>query len=778
MRLPRLTPESSMKITLLPPLSAAALLALSLLSCSDADSLRYCPYDKFFSEALVGDADVLYERAYASLRSTDGSIIHTPGDLAGCNIQGTDGTMSDFVRCLFNMEELSSDEAICAWEDSGVYKYVTSHPSEVSPSTAGFFLRVLSGIRAADVYLSRFGKQDRHRSAEVRLLRAMYHLYLLDLFGDCGTNVGLPSGVSAYDFIKSEATDAMGDLAEPRRLTESDPEYGLMNRGVAKAVLMRLYLNSEVYTGHPHFADALRLAQELISSDAYGLSVRPSVVMLRNDSLFTWTAYQKLFMADNGRNGAQVEAILPLLFDKDSVATYAATSFLTGSTFDASMYTVSPSDTLGQTNGTTLAWGGNRARPELIGRFTAEPVDEADTHEFQTTVGDDRALFFSKGRTLDIDHYTVFSQGYATTKFNALFAEGTGPMLTGFFSSSDFFLIRLAEAYMTAAEAAWRLNDRTAAATYVNALRGRAHTLPVRPEAINADFLLDEWSREFYFEGRRRTDLIRFGQYYGSKARRWTWKGGVEEGRDLPLEFNNYEMPDTATVGARYLELYKHSIFKQPSDMYYVAGSGIVETSWDISGGDNFGFGIIPFATNDTDVYFIDYISTSMRFKLVGAVGSWDEQYGSGDYGSFLHNEPQSQPIDVPADGIYRICVKRKKGNMTVLRYFGPSDDVGMVEAVTSFGEVYNFCRCNMLNRHCHSWMTDIHCDDEGNAPRFKILVDGAAVEKFESTYGMAVSCDEAGELTLSRCSPMARIRVVYNDIMRSCYFYPIEVEP
>lgn len=754
--------------------SAASILA----SCSNTDNLRPCPFDKFFSESIKGNADYLYSRAYASLRSTDCRVHHIPEDQAGCDIRGTDGTISDFVRGLFNLEELASDEAICSWTDSGVYKYVTANPDEVSPSTAGFFLRVLSGIRAADVYLSRHEGLDPRRTAEVRLLRALYHLYILDIYGDCGQNVGLPAEVRAVGFIESEILRAMEDLPEPKKATEKSPEYGKMNRGVARALLMRLYLNHEVYNGIPRYADALRMAQSLIESDAYALSSRPSVVMLQDGSLFTWTPYQKLFMADNGRNGAQVEAILPLLFDKDTVATYAATSFLTGSTFDDKMYTVSQSDTLGQTNGTTLYWGGNRARPELVRRFTMEPVDDADTRQFQKTVGDDRALFFSKGRTLDIDRYTVFSQGYATTKFNALYAEGTAPSYNGLFSSSDFFLIRLAEAYMTAAEVSWRLGDREQAAAYVNALRTRANALPVRQNAITAEFLLDEWSREFYFEGRRRTDLRRFGQYFGPEARRWSWKGGERLGRDLPEMCNTYQMPDTATVGARYLELYTQHIFKKPADMYYVVGSGVVENSWEISGDDNFGLGLIPCAANDSDIVFIDYFKTSYRFKLIGRIGKWDEQYGSGDYGSFLHNEPLCEPINVPADGVYRVCVQKRSGHLTVLRYFGDSGEHSTVGAQGADGRTTPMTRCNMFNRHGHSWMCDLSADADGLIPPFRMLVDGAPQDSVATTYGIDSAYDEIGFISLAKVRPLQRVRVVYNDIMRSCYFYPIEPDP
>lgn len=753
-------------------LTAAAVFLFS--SCSNTDSLRPCPYDKFMEETITGDADYLYQRAYASLRSTDGYTFHTPENQANCDIAGTDGTVSDFVRDLFNINELASDEAICSWSDSGVYRYVSMAPNEVSPGTAGYFLRTLSGIRAADNYLS-LKTDDELRRAEVRLLRALYHYYLLDAFGDCGQNVALPSGTSAVDFIESETRKAMETLKEPKRIDDSDPNYGKMNLGVARALLMRLYLNYEVYTGKPRYDEALLLARTIIGCDAYGLSSRASVVMTR-DSVFTWTPYQKLFMADNGRNGAQVEAILPLLFDRDTMATYHATSYLTGSTFDQDMYIISATDTLGQTNGTTLFWGGNRTRPELIKRFLDQPFPEADTRQFQRAAADDRALFFSKGgRTMDIEKYTVFKQGYATTKFNSLSAEGYGPQITALFSNADFFLIRLAEAYLTAAECAWRQGDNATAASYVNIVRVRARAQSIKPTDITAYFLLDEWSREFYFEGRRRTDMRRFGQYFGNSARRWTWKGGVKRGLDLPEKCNIYVAPDTATVGAREIELENHTKFQKPADMYFMAGNGIVENSWDIRGGDNFGLGLIPFAANDTDIFFIDYLKPSFKFKLVGNIGLWDEQYGSGDYGTFLHNELLSEPIDIPAAGVYRVCVKKTTAKMTVLRFFGDSDDRENLSLQSSEGGVTPMVRCNTFNERCHNWMADVTADRDGNVTPFRVVVDGNPQASYEHTAGVDSAFDREGYISLETVKPDQRVRVVYNDIMRSCYFYPIE---
>jgi hypothetical protein len=85
-------------------------------------------------------------------------------------------------------------------------------------------------------------------------------------------------------------------------------------------------------------------------------------------------------------------------------------------------------------------------------------------------------------------------------------------------------LIRFAEAYFIAAEAYLQMNDQTNAAKYLNVIRERAAYDPsksgaqnasdalamdVTPAQVTLDFLLDEYSREFYNEPRRWNDLVR-----------------------------------------------------------------------------------------------------------------------------------------------------------------------------------------------------------------------------------------------------------------------------
>ena len=55
--------------------------------------------------------------------------------------------------------------------------------------------------------------------------------------------------------------------------------------------------------------------------------------------------------------------------------------------------------------------------------------------------------------------------------------------------------------------------------------------------------ICDEWAREFYFEGRRRMDLIRFGKFAGQSEYNWDWKGGTQAGALIPAYRNLYPIP-------------------------------------------------------------------------------------------------------------------------------------------------------------------------------------------------------------------------------------------
>ena len=64
------------------------------------------------------------------------------------------------------------------------------------------------------------------------------------------------------------------------------------------------------------------------------------------------------------------------------------------------------------------------------------------------------------------------------------------------------------------------------------------------PGEITEDYLIDEWAREFYLEGRRRSDLVRFGRFT-SGTYLWDWKGGTREGKAVSEIYNRFPIPDT-----------------------------------------------------------------------------------------------------------------------------------------------------------------------------------------------------------------------------------------
>ena len=124
---------------------------------------------------------------------------------------------------------------------------------------------------------------------------------------------------------------------------------------------------------------------------------------------------------------------------------------------------------------------------------------------------------------------TEFVEGIVTPKWNNNYSTGATPH-DPTDVDIDFFLFRTAEAYLNAAEAELHLNGATSAKAknYIDAIRSRAHA--TLKSTYSLKDVLAERAREFYFEGYRRVDLIRYNLYGGQDSYNWSYKNGIADG--------------------------------------------------------------------------------------------------------------------------------------------------------------------------------------------------------------------------------------------------------
>ena len=518
--------------------AAALLMTMGMTSCTG--DLDVTPIDPNTNTTV--DADGLFNKCYANL-----ALQGNGGANGDCDVAGLDGGTTPFIRQMFNVNELPTDEAICGWGDEGISSYCDASWTASHPMVQGFYYRLNFGVTICNHYLEVIGNADTQRAAEVRFLRALNYYYLMDTFG----NVPFTESVSStspsqikradlYAWIEKELLEIVDDLADANpKTSSSESGYGRADKAAAWLLLSRLYLNAEVYTGTAQWDKAAEYAKKVMDSN-YKLYTTAKTDPYGD----TWSAYQQLFMGDNGENGASVEAILPVMFQGNKTTSWGGTLFLIAGCFSGSgdMHPAKHQPTMG--NGTDANWGGNRTRRNLVEKFFPNgDAPNVASYDMVNEAQDDRALFWGLDRTEDATDASDFNKGFSVTKFLNIKTDGTaGTDATQ--PDADFFLMRTAEAYLTYAEATARLNggattsEGTAA---INALRSRAHASTKAGYSLSD--ILDEWSREFYFEGRRRIDLVRYGKFGGTTDYKWQFKGGVYAGRDFESYRNIYAIP-------------------------------------------------------------------------------------------------------------------------------------------------------------------------------------------------------------------------------------------
>lgn len=449
------------------------------------------------------------------------------------DISGIDEGFSQYLREYWYAQELTTDEAVIAWNDGTLKDFHYQTWTSSGEFIRAMYNRIFYQISLCNEFIREAqpgkvtGRGITGASAdsvatylaEARFLRAFSYWHALDLFGnvpfvDENNQVGsfLPvqkTRADLFAYIESEMLDVSTKLKDAKT-----NEYGRVDKAAAWMLLGKLYLNAKVYIGTDMNTECLTYIKQVIASP-YSL----------DDN------YTHLFLADNNTSN---EIIFPITFDGIHSKSWGGTCFIINAEVGGSM---TPGNF-----GIAGGWSGTRTTSAFVDKFTDI-----------TGATDKRAMFYTNGQSKVITNMFSFTDGYAITKWkNKTSAGVTGSDLTH--PDTDFPVYRLADAYLMYAEAVLRGGtggDANTALGYVNALRTRAYgnsSGNIASGALNLNFILDERARELYGETHRRTDLIRFGQF-STSSYVWPWKGGLAAGASTDSHFDIFPIPST-DIGA------------------------------------------------------------------------------------------------------------------------------------------------------------------------------------------------------------------------------------
>lgn len=464
----------------------SALLASSLMigGCTDLNETLYDKVSMDDYGKTSNEVQTIVAGAYATLRGYGSGT--DEGNGVNC-----------YPTCeyVFFLNACASDEACIPtrgtdWYDGGRYQQMQYHQwdanNQMILSAWRYSFIGISKINSIIYQVDQSALSDDAKEnvkAELRGLRAYYYYLLLDQFGAVPittdfTETGLPTKSDrqeVFDFVEKELTGIMESLP-------SGVQYARFTKNVANALLARLYLNAEVYTGTARWQDCLNACEKV---SGYTLS----------------TDYFESFKIKNETSPEIIFAI-PYDHKQGTVGNYLASM-----TYHYNQKKAFSADE-------SYPWCGNGicAQPGLYSSF-----DELDVRRSSLLIGQQKSakdgsdVLMDDGEPLN---YTEEIGNYEKAKQNE------GARLNKYEWSptdiwerdNDWVLIRYSEVLMMKAEANFRLGFTATALPYINQVRKRAGLSELN--TLSEESLDQEWRHEFVFEGLRRTVNIRFGTFF------------------------------------------------------------------------------------------------------------------------------------------------------------------------------------------------------------------------------------------------------------------------
>ena len=452
----------------------------------------------------------LLARAYAGLEVAGGIDVAEDG-------------MGIYLRQLFNQQELPTDEALISknWDDAGIDEMDFSIPSPDNHWCYEMYSRIYYQVALCNEFLRQIDNAGEYftqdeiteMKAEAHVLRDLSYYHLIDIFGrGPWVDESHPIGATPQTVLRQELYDnTVEDLNKWIPLTNpaSQQEYGRVSREGGLALLAKLYLNAEVYTGTPAWQECAATCQEILKTVNTLAPTYKYLFCVTNDE----------YVACKEHPVGEILWAIPQ--DANRMESWGGTTYLACGAYNASV------DCLPYGFNSTDKWNGPHMRPET-------------TRNFPNGNSDSRFLFYIGSFNEDLYDISTWvpedSDGWMCIKWVYTgrddYYNETGMYTTdNSICSTDFPIFRVADIYLMLTEC--ELNGVSCnGLQYYNLVRQRAGvssagSLPTRDE------LLNERNRVLYWECHRRSDLIRFGKYTGS-VYNWQWKGGVQPGTALP----------------------------------------------------------------------------------------------------------------------------------------------------------------------------------------------------------------------------------------------------
>lgn len=446
------------------------------------------------------------------------------------NIDGIDGGYGQYMRALFYMNELPTDEATCPWNDQTIQSLHGLNWTTSDVFIMCMYSRIFSEVQYCNEFIrkataSSFAGSETMKTyiAEARALRLLAYYHAIDMFGNVPfptehNSIGseAPERISREDLFKWIDGECDALLSEGKLMKRSTV-YGRLDENFVRMIKAHLNLNAAVYLG-------ISQSEAKPYYDAVGTVCK--AIMADYPTLHS--KYSDLFGADNDKFTDEI--IFAVQADPVITTSYGTTDFIIFASFAGG--DTAASAAYGMPDG---GWGGLNVTPQFMDKFEAS---------------DARNLFWGPECSLtaarELTDIKDFKTGWSAHKFTNVNSDGTVPSDNSR-PSTDLPIFRSADAYLMLAEACLR------GASTVTQEEAKKAWSDVRMRSglggiSNADFtlgnMIDERGRELYWECFRRSDLVRFGLLTTGDYL-WAWKGGEYQGKAVDPKYNLMPIPST-----------------------------------------------------------------------------------------------------------------------------------------------------------------------------------------------------------------------------------------